>query len=57
MKINRNDPVRRRRSPFSTLLILIVIGLLGVLALGWVRGGERSTQQVEIPIPADRLGR
>lgn len=56
MKISRNDPLRRRRSPLSTLLTLAVLILLGLLVAFWVRGGERPVHSIEIPIPADRLG-
>ncbi len=57
MKISRYDPVRRRRSPLSILLILAALVILAVLVAAWMRGGERSQQKVEIEIPADQLGR
>jgi len=57
MKISRNDPLRRRRSPISILLILIVLVILALLVAAWMNGGEKPLQTVEIAIPAEQLGK
>jgi hypothetical protein len=57
MKINRFDPVRRRRSPLSKLLIIIAILLGALLVASWMMGGEQPMKPVEVVIPADQLGR
>ncbi len=57
MKISRPASVRRRRSPFPLLLILVAILIVGLLVAAWVKGGEQPRKQVEIPIPAEQLGR
>ena len=57
MKISRQAPARRRRSPSSLLPIIVIILVAGLLAVSWMKGGEQSQTQVEIDIPADRLGR
>ncbi len=56
MKISRHDPSRRRRSPFSILLILAAVIVLGLLAAAWMHGGEKPQHTVEIAIPGDQLG-
>jgi hypothetical protein len=56
MKISRHDPVRRRRSPFSLLLILAAVVIVGVLVAAWMRGGERPQHSIEIAIPPEQLG-
>lgn len=56
MKISRYDPVRRRRSPFSILLILAAVIVLGLLAAAWMHGGEKPQHSIEIEIPANQLG-
>lgn len=57
MKLSRHDPYRRRRNPASTLLIALLLVVIGLLAWAWSRGGEQPKTQVEIPIPANRLGK
>lgn len=57
MKINRHDPVRRRRSPLSILPILAAVIVIGLLVAAWLNGGETPQKQIEIAIPADQLGR
>ncbi len=57
MKISRYDPVRRRRSPFSLLLILAAVIVIGLLVAAWMNGAEQPRKQIEIAIPADQLGR
>jgi hypothetical protein len=56
MKISRYDPVRRRRSPFSLLLILAAVIVIGVLVAAWMKGGTRPQQHIEIAIPPEQLG-
>jgi len=57
MKISRPASARRRRSPLSLLLILVAILIVGLLVAAWVKGGAQPQRQVEIPIPAEQLGR
>lgn len=56
MKINRNDPLRRRRSPLSTLIIIGALLFAGLLAASWVSGGRDATQRIEIAIPGNQIG-
>ena len=56
MKISRYEPARRRRSPFSLLLILAAVIVVGVLVAAWMKGGSKPQQHVEIAIPPEQLG-
>jgi hypothetical protein len=57
MKISRPDPLRRRRSPLPTLLILALALVTVIGFVGWLRGGEQSRQRIEIVLPPEALGR
>jgi hypothetical protein len=57
MKLSRQDPYRRRRSPISIVVILLLLVIVAVFALAWVRGGPQPIQSVEKTIPADQLGK
>lgn len=56
MKISRHAPSRRRRNPLSILPILVVLLVVGLLAVSWMKGAAQPQKQVEIAIPAERLG-
>lgn len=57
MKISRNDPLRRRRNPLSLIIWIVPLLLVLLLALSWWKGGGQSVGQIEIPVPADQLGK
>ncbi|HWJ69378.1 MAG TPA: hypothetical protein VNS79_04940 [Sphingobium sp.] len=57
MKISRNDPLRRRRHPLSLIVWIVPLLILLVLALAWWKGGGQAVGPIEIPVPADQLGK
>lgn len=57
MKISRNDPLRRRRHPLSLIIWIVPLLIVLLLALSWWKGGAQSVGQIEIPVPADQLGK
>lgn len=57
MKISRNYPPRRRRSPLTPIVAIAAVILLALLVFAWMRGGPQPMTPVEKPIAADRLGR
>jgi len=57
MKISRNDPLRRRRHPLSLIVWIVPLLIVLLLLLSWWNGGERPVKQIELPVPADQLGK
>ena len=57
MKLSRNDPIRRRRHPLAFIVWIVPLLFILLLALSWWKGGEKPTGQIELPVPADQLGK
>ncbi len=57
MKLSRNDPLRRRRHPLAFVIWIFPLLFVLLLALAWSKGGEKPMGQIEIPVPADQLGK
>ena len=55
MKLSRRDPYRARRHPLFWLGPLILILFVVLLAVAWSRGGEKPLQNIEVPVPAEKL--
>lgn len=56
MKLSRRDPYRPRRHPVVFLGWIGALLLVALLVLSWWKGGEKPLGEVEIAIPAEKLG-
>jgi hypothetical protein len=57
MKLSRQDPYRRRRSPLSLIVVIALVIIVALLVLAWSRGGPQPVRPIEKPIAAERLGK
>jgi hypothetical protein len=56
MKLSRRDPYRARRHPLFFLGPLFLVLFVALLVISWWNGGEKPTGQIEMTVPADKLG-
>jgi len=56
MKLSRRDPYRPRRHPLFFLGPLLLGLFVLLLVVSWWKGGEKPVGEIEIAVPAEKLG-